>query len=257
MSTKIYNAYKFNENYNLYELNKIMDQLREEVTEQCNRDIITRMISKTLRFYNFKQYHGDALVKEMIEKTKTENNKEKTIHKIWKYVLANKWDMVYIELCFDYKDKIFSPHEDINDYKCLLQILPTKDKILAMYFGNKDIQKYIKKRTDLFSDYHYQNICEKPDCLSDKEWEIRKDDWEQALGPDYTPSSHGFTVNLFKACDIDVFRLKERRDIQFPSEEKQIEFLKRSFSSNDSVEAIKTRCKFITNMDEFSKLVFL
>lgn len=252
MSTKIYDAYKFNENYNLFELNKIMDQLREEVTEQCNKDIATKVINKTLHFYNFKQYHGDNLVKEMIEQ-----EKDSIMHQVWKDVLENQWKSVYTSLYIDFTDKIGENDRfrlDYN-YKCLLQIIPLKNKILALYFGNPNIREYIEE-TDFFSDYHYQDQCDKPDSISDKEWKNRKSDWENAIGPDYIPSRHGFSVDLFDTCNIlPIFKPSRIKDIQFPSEEMQMKSLRKSFASNDSGENVKTKCKFITNMDEFTKLL--
>lgn len=88
------------------------------------------------------------------------------------------------------------------------------------------------------------------------EWKNRKSDWENAIGPDYIPSRHGFSVDLFDTCNIlPIFKPSRIKDIQFPSEEMQMKSLRKSFASNDSGENVKTKCKFITSMDEFTKLL--
>lgn len=87
MSTKIYDAYKFTHDYSMYELSQTFDKLRTEIKEICNRDILQKVIAKTLYFYNFKQANGDVLVAEMVKSTDPKNNPDsqnRYIHNIWK-----------------------------------------------------------------------------------------------------------------------------------------------------------------------------
>ena len=58
------------------------------------------------------------------------------------------------------------------------------------------------------ADYHYQNQVDKPESISDEEWEQRKNDWEKALGSDGIPARHGMSVQLFN-CGYDMFAIPE------------------------------------------------
>ena len=54
MSTKIYNAYKLEGDYNLTSLNEFCNNLRKEVTKISEQMILDWIVNKTLYYYNFK-----------------------------------------------------------------------------------------------------------------------------------------------------------------------------------------------------------
>lgn len=45
-------------------------------------------------------------------------------------------------------------------------------------------------------DYHYQDQCDRPEELTSREWNKRKKDWDEALGPDWVPANHGLTFEF-------------------------------------------------------------
>ena len=70
MSTKIYNAYKLEGDYNLTSLNEFCNNLRKEVTKISEQMILDWIVNKTLYYYNFKKLHGSQAVQNMIMQTK-------------------------------------------------------------------------------------------------------------------------------------------------------------------------------------------
>lgn len=292
MSTKIYNAYKFTHNYSMYELNQIFDSLRTEIKEICNRDILQKVIEKTLYFYNFKQTNGDVLVNEMVVNTDPKNNpdsKDCYIHSIWKAVQEDKWAAVYGDVYMRIIDEISkdakSPFRGNYDYRCTLQIIPMKTKTLAMYFGNPMLCKYLESRPDFFVDYHYQNQTDRPESISENLWNLREKDWEKAIGPDYIPKQHGFTVDLFDTDNIiPIFVQSKVKPVSLPDIEHQMYSIRNTLRSISDVQGypksqrysdwlaftkskpykqwisdcnkmIQKKCKFITNFNEFCELV--
>lgn len=284
MSTKIYDAYKFTHNYSMYELSQIFDGLRTEIKDICDRDILQTVITKTLYFYNFKQVNGNDCVAEMVAKTDN-----RYMHGVWKAVQEDQWQMVYIDVYTYIIDEISkrakSQFGGYYDYHCTLQIIPMETKTLAMFFGNSTLRDYLESRPDFLTDYHYQNQTDRPEEISEEEWNIREKDWDKAIGPDYIPSQHGFAVDLFNTENImPIFVPSKVEPVPLPDIEHQMYNIRDTLSSisnvkgythsnlsygwsafiqsepykqwvDDSNKMMQEKCKFITDFNEFCKLV--
>lgn len=197
MSTKIYDAYVLNENYSMHKLSLIMDELREEIEKACNQNIFDMVIEKSLYYHYFGQLHGEAVLLEMMENTKDDKRQQA----IWKAVYDKTWLQLFRKVLFKIIDRIVDAriknvYDPDYDFRCQLQLFPMENKILAMYFGNKDIRDLIAG-SKYFIDYHYQNQTDRPGEVSDEEWKQREKDWGEAIGPDYAPANHGFSVDLY------------------------------------------------------------
>lgn len=169
-----------------------------------------------------------------------------------------------------------------NNTDVKLQIVPLKDKILAMFFGNNKMEHFVSDHSAYF-DYHYQNQTDKPNKISDAEWEQRRTDWEAAIGPDYIPCNHGFTVELVNVEYILNNIFFNKTQIQLPSESEILEELRgtmrsitlvkgypystkasdwKKFIESDAYKKwvidtnteIKNKCSFITNIEEFLQI---
>lgn len=290
MSTKILNAYQLTHNYSMYELNQIIDKFRKEIKDICNRDILQSVIESTLYFYNFKQVYGDEMVAETVAhydpKNKPDSNRE--VYNCWKAVQNDDWRAVFLNVYFGRIDDIRkdsdSPFSGICDYSSVLQIIPTKTKLLAMYFGNYKIQQYLVDQPDFLQDYHYQNMTDRPDDISESAWEKREQDWDEAIGPDYIPKQHGFAIELFDTNNVmGIFSPSKVKPVQLPDLQSQIRSVSHSASIShiegyqeaqkynrwltffdsepykkwfsDYTKMVQEKCKFITDFDEFCKLV--
>ena len=272
MSTKIYDAYKFKINYTQYELSRKLDDLRAEIKAICDRDILSRVIRKTLQYYHLKQFCGDSLISKMIitsDSCKTDRDTLYT-NRIREATLKEDWYSVYIENYMHIIDKISESAKSsfrCGYYRCTLQIIPLKTKILALYFGNPMLRDYLESVPDFLEDYHYQDQSERPDSISKEMWHLRERDWDVAIGPDYIPAQHGFVANLFDTENImPLFTPSRIQDVIMPSIEQQLYAVRKSLitiSSADEYEKqveesnkqIQKRCNLITDFDEFCELV--
>lgn len=152
-----------------------------------------------------------------------------------------------------------------------------------MFFGSMDIQNYLEN-TGYFVDYHYQDQCEKPDAISDEEWDRRCIDWRKAIGPDYVPCKHGFCVELFDINNVfpkfvisdELIHIKNMEDQTkeliktlsmsdvkgYPNNEKSFDEWLRFKESQEYKEWLKevkrlihSKCDFITTKEEFIHLI--
>ncbi len=114
---------------------------------------------------------------------------------------------------------------EYSSLKAILQIIPHGEDILMMYFGNHDIFREINIM-EYFDDYHYQNQTDRPEEISNEEWDKRKKDWDEAIGPDYIPADHGFTKELITNYIIQscIFNRREKLtmcNIELPSKQQR------------------------------------
>ena len=73
-----------------------------------------------------------------------------------------------------------------------------EDRIFTMLFGSADIINAVvsETETDMLSDWHFQNQTDRPEGISEEEWNAREKSWDKMIGPDYIPARHGVKVEL-------------------------------------------------------------
>lgn len=191
MSTKIYDAFVFNKNYSLYELNKVINIFKDKINPISAEIYARSVLMKFFYYYDFYTIHGKERCLELAEKNKDSN---KPLSKLFENLANESMSKVkfYIELIMD---DIITDKNDNNIYKSNLYIFPLENKILCMYFGHPIYLNSILE-LDYLLDYHYQNQTDKPEDISDLDWARRYQDWDLAIGSDYIPANHGFSINL-------------------------------------------------------------
>lgn len=252
MSTKIYDAYKLKGDYDLMSLNKALSDLRKQVTGQCEDLIANIVVRKFLKLYYMSLFHGTD------HSTDTDKTTTAVLEKILQHDMKLAWAYLYCEIASEIADASNTTRPSGYNFYNNLLLFPLKDKILAMYFGNTDIRRFIENH-EMFEDYHYQNQCDKPDNISDKEWDKRESDWNTAIGQDYIPANHGWQVQLFNTENIiPIFNPNRIETIMFPTDENMTKILAKTFdksvSEKDIDEAIKAKISFIHTKEDFCKL---
>ena len=126
-------------------------------------------------------------------------------------------------------------------------IFPTDDNnILFLVFGQTireimdniiDNHSELKDFRDKYDiqDYHYQNQTDKPEEISDEDWNKRKDDWYTYL-PSGVPRIDGMCINITTANDIidKIFFAKAEEIIKYvPSKEKRVYLFAEEKTIND------------------------
>lgn len=254
MSTKIYDAYKLKDDYDLMSLNKALSDLRKQVTGQCEDLITNLVVRKFLKLYYI------TLLYEKNYSTHADIDTVTTtvLDRIAQQDMKSAWGYLYCKITSEIADTSNTSRPSGYNFYNNLLLFPLKDKILAMYFGNTDIRRFIENH-DMFEDYHYQNQCDKPDDISDEEWDKRESDWNDAIGPDYIPANHGLQAQLFNPENVmPIFNPNRIESIVFPTDETMIKILSRTVHNHlpeeEIKEAIKTKISFIHTKKDFCKL---
>ena len=88
-----------------------------------------------------------------------------------------------------------------NMYEGKVVYIPCEDNILMVYFGDR---KYIPiiESSGYFKEFQYQNHIDKPNNITEQEWNYRKECWAKALAPDFIPYNHGFSFKFIDLNDI-------------------------------------------------------
>ena len=199
MSTKIYDAFIFDKQYSMKELSDLAAKWRKDIDEIMARQYAKLFISKMIYYYDLYTIRGIDYIKKLLN-DEEETSKNTRIKKVETRLLENLCEngLQYLKVNLDslicewLEEDRFLKHE----FKGIMTIHPLENKTLAMIFGGKDVMTYMTTQPEL-SDYHYQNQTDKPDEISDEEWDMRKDDWDNAIGYDYIPSHHGLSLELF------------------------------------------------------------
>lgn len=112
------------------------------------------------------------------------------------------------------------------DFSLHCSVIPLRKgkTLLLLYCQNKEMTKMWEK-LKFIKDYHYQDQTDKPRNISEKNWEIRKNDWDKALGWD-TAAARGYTFD-FTFERLPVF-IKRQDVVKFiPDDNERIDYLMR------------------------------
>lgn len=200
MSTKIYNAFKFDKFYSLSELSKMIDNTRKAVQEKQKAMYFHKLLYQFNFYYNMYLLHTKEEIMEIYNKIEVRDKESKYVKNIYEYILKEDWTLALVYIRCLIREKIkYASKGNIMSYDYWLdshmQIIPTGRKILVMLFGTKELQDIIENSLPL-EDYHYQNQTDRPDYITARNWKQREKTWDKAIGPDYIPVNHGFSVDF-------------------------------------------------------------
>lgn len=88
--------------------------------------------------------------------------------------------------------KLRDPEIDFGFSVCLI---PTKSKILALLYTEKEKMKKAWESFKCVKPYYYYNNSDRPDEITALEWKKRGTEWEQALGKDGIPGNKSLQYN--------------------------------------------------------------
>ena len=238
MSTKIYDAYKFDKKYSLDELMTIFDKWRNDITDIAAKNFADICLRKFAIYYDLTTVKGKDFIKEAKTKLDANDKKNRNILRIYELLenIDSKFEpsimMMYIA------DSITDAAKDkSNEFNYFSQLMKSEicvysvaRKIIFMYFGGTEYGQYIASQP-IVDDYHYQNQTDRPSDISENSWMRRRDNWDTAIGPDYIPANHGITVHFINEEDI-AFSIFNK-------------YLKYTNMSNDSFPTIDERANML------------
>ena len=103
-------------------------------------------------------------------------------------------------------------------------IFPYKGKLYGYYFYD-GLYEYSELIAEIADDYSYQNQTDRPETISEEEYEEREKVWEDILGYD-TMSERGLKYNVVSA--VNIFDDNERFKRLMSSIKEALEYLKRN-----------------------------
>lgn len=216
MSTKIYDAFKVNSSKRssvktCVELaNHSKQKALEKYTEEFSNMVLRRMFAAKdlVDFYGediltmekFQEYYLAELIQSYIKVREPSRSEMENLEYFWPWAAHDATKVIkYLN------EKIGGVHHVAE-----LVFIPCGNQMFVMYFGDPTYRSVISEDTEHYLDYHYQNQVDKPEHISDAEWEQRERDQEKAIGPDYVPANHGLSVKLLDADGFDAFVAVDR-----------------------------------------------
>ncbi len=243
MSTKIYDAYKFNKKYSLDELFNIIDTWRKDITNIAEINFAKLCFEYFTNYYDLttikgpdfilcKKYNDDSIQEKRLynymydtfSKLNTDefsvNNCMIAITEILRFEINRTDDP------FNYMQRMFSSK---------IYLYNVANKIIFLYFGDNEYCNYIENQ-DIIQDYHYQDQTDRPSNISSNAWKTRRKNWDIAIGSDYIPSNHGISANFINinGHEFSIFNkyLKTNNITEdlFPSIEQRAKFVIKFFN---------------------------
>lgn len=211
MSIKIYDAFKINSDKrsSVKTLVDIANYSRKQATDKFVTVFSKAALIRMFEAIDLVNYYGDDVIN--MNKCRNDYIKELVSHYLdIKTRCTNMTDTAHLEFFWTWavhsmtksvkyiNDKFQASHHEAE-----LVFIPCDNKMFVMYFGDPIYKSVIADDHEHYVDYHYQNQCDRPEWITDEEWEQRSKDWEKAIGPDYVPSRHGLTFSLVDYDSID------------------------------------------------------
>lgn len=233
MSTKIYNGYCIEKNLSLLELNEFQREMQKmmhdfiyekfcelygnKIQIIVDRFTVLRTDAKKEELKNeicdLLNFSEKSLQNEIRDLIRGAEPKKRTLDSFTSSIGFTLANVVY-----DYLSKRIEAEEILYernpcDLTADICVFPSEEKCLFMAFGLADefFQTFLssKENTDFIQkwglrEYHYQDQADRPEEISEEEWENRKKDWEKVFEHVRVPEKAGFTIHFFNE-ETDLF----------------------------------------------------
>ena len=181
MSTKIYNGYKISK-MNLSELDSFCIDLRNKIFEKAKELCIQKIAITSSRFISSLFLESfDDFPKEIIESSE-------------KYTVLFAARKIYMGIL-----------QQEDTFKCSFVFYPFKKDILATFHSTVAEFTDIFEQSEKVKEYGYWNNTDKPENVSDKEWNKRKKDWDTIFNRNKNfysiPIKNGFLCDIINKDD--------------------------------------------------------
>jgi len=186
----------------LLELNKWIEPLRQFAKEETERYVYQKTVDESIH-----------LLDEAMIKTKEEFEKNIEDDDLYQ---ADSGIIHYVRR--DLKRQFESPFRGDLDVMTKLVIFPIKGKTLCYLFTSdvETIQTFFEQMPGV-KKYGYWNNSDRPEHVSKKQWDTRRDDWDVAVQHGDI-SKQGLVIDLVSEFPV---RCSDRSKVQFPSFEKR------------------------------------
>lgn len=173
MSTKIYNGY-----YSDLSLDKLLLKFKEEVKrfEDIKLKHFSKvLVGKSIEIYDTKLSKGESCdindtIGELYDKYQNEINDSK-------------------------KNNLRVSNVDFSASCCLF---PCGRKTLILFYSDNNSILELWDSLDYIHEYHYQNQTDRPNNITNREWNLRRKNWNKVLGGDGwgIPAHNGYVFTF-------------------------------------------------------------
>lgn len=174
MSTKIYDGCYINTT-SLKEINKFLNKLKNQLGQKREELIYNKIISLFTNTY------------DKLTLAKNEEDKNKIIDFLFKDKKIDITDTLMFKIdeyvCKEYFDIYKTMNRNPSfDFGFSISLIPFKNKTLIIpYYDNIELRDIFFSFEEII-DYSYWNNTDKPDKITNREWNKRKNNWDEALG---------------------------------------------------------------------------
>lgn len=191
VSTKIYEAYRFQREINMQELVKIYRDWRAELQDFGKRHIIRLATTEAMFIMDCYCCGEEEKLRGVIGTPELEH------FKLDYSLRSNIWSIAErkTRAAIKAKSRVEDNYDMDYDMGCSYAILACSDKTLLMPFTNNrhigaKFTELLRNHSELM-EYGYWNNVDKPEYISDEDWAKRKIDWDEALHGIGIPSQNG------------------------------------------------------------------
>lgn len=232
MSTKIYNAYKFNKKMSIQQIldwakpyrqkaqKYVNDQMVKMIIDEYVQDVDRISLGLTIDGFN-KYDEGTTELKKNIKKAEYISYLKKNIEKpSWQYFFGRSSNFIH--------DKNSVSNSDLDPAFCLFQIGNTTAIIVFADFliGKLNADKAL-------THYGYWNNTDKPDKVSDREWSQRRRFWDTACR--HSPKQDSLMIELTNPMVMDFWSKIFANALKKVNQEKRLTSIARQYrdANND------------------------
>lgn len=249
MSTKIYNGYKIDGAMSAYEMMDLLRNLSDDCTELCKK-LYDKEVAKLASLYldTYAVFGEEKASEEVLDEYHYDSAPLFKVGDLYLFVR----DLVEQH---SKSNSIF--HTDF-DFKCEVKLFPLEDKTLFILYTEKseylslingDYNNELEckaNKCNAISPYEYYNNADKPNEITEEDWDLRRNEWNKALGKDenglrFTLAKIPYTYNIDMVIKYIEDRYEERLDLMSRNKVSR-EFLiahKEEFKDMDVSEQIK------------------
>lgn len=211
MSTKVYEGYKL-DTTDINVLFEKTEKIRRKIKIVAVDQFAKLIVRKFTQFYD-NDYDLESVLKEMVLMVET----DKRIDFELKWKRENGLSEPLYRIITDLADarhrkSYYSETRDVDcDFHLILNVFGYKDKIVLYPFYEQ--KKYSTVLQEEFEEYGYFNNSDKPEKISDKDWDERSDAWNYVLDNQeplqYNAyKSYESVINFFSEDEVKDFKNK-------------------------------------------------
>lgn len=197
MSTKIYNGYRFKEPVTLQQVQSFTQRLREKLAPLAKQEYCKAIIREIVEMIDMNQYGYFT-----------------TCHYFHKFEKSS----LFRASCRYYDERISllksknkrDPDVDFDFSICIIPLQSKDSTLILLYTEQSFLRKAFVEFPEI-EEYHYQNQSDKPDEITEADWDIRRKDWDEGLG-DFAPIEVGLEYRPYSFDRFNFYTFHETKE---------------------------------------------